>query len=142
MNSIFNFFLIIQACFTGWLELSSHYKQFESCLFLDLYMFLYYIALAIVFFMMSLVGGSVQNDAYKRLDQFVEIESKNKLKYAKAHPEEYDSMLRIDLKQFKDSEEFKAYLKQHDTFVDGRKHHHRMAFHAHIRTYHINYVCT
>lgn len=80
--------------------------------------FLYHLGLFGVLFVLSLGGGGVLNDGYKRLEEFVALEKSNKLEYARKHLEEYDSMLRIDLKAFKDSAEFNAYLKTHEAMVD------------------------
>lgn len=63
-------------------------------------------------------GGGVQNDAYKRLNQFIALEQNGELETAKQNPQEYDSMLQIDLKQFNNSTEFKNYIESHDPFID------------------------
>lgn len=62
----------------------------------------------------------MQNDAYARLEQFILLEKNNQLEDARKKPEPYDSMLRIDLQQFKNSEEFKTYLKENDIALDNQ----------------------
>lgn len=78
---------------------------------------LYYciIILPVVFW--GLAGGSVINDAYKRLDLFVQIEKEGLLEEARLNPSSYDTMLQIDLKQFSSGEEFKVYI--HDSYEKG-----------------------
>lgn len=69
-------------------------------------------------FVATVGGGGVQNDSYARLEQFIELEKNHKLEYAKQNPQEYDSMLNIDIQEFKNSDEFMVYLKKHDNAVD------------------------
>ncbi|MDJ1305656.1 MAG: hypothetical protein MRQ09_05440 [Candidatus Midichloria sp.] len=71
-----------------------------------------------ILFVAAVGGGSVQNDGYARLEQFIELEKKHKLDYAKQNPQNYDSMLAIDIQDFRNSDEFRAYLKGHDNAVD------------------------
>lgn len=80
---------------------------------------IYHVILFCVLFFLSVGGGSVQNDGYLRLEKFIELEKNGELKIAKNNPQNYDSMLQIDLKQFHDSSEFKDYLKYHDVSVDN-----------------------
>ena len=46
------------------------------------------------------------------------LEQTNQLEDAKNNPKNYDSMLQIDLKEFKNSDEFRYYLKEQDAYVD------------------------
>ncbi len=79
---------------------------------------LFHLGLFGIFFIAAIGGGGVQNDGYKRLEQFILLEKNNELEHAKKNPEKYDSMLRIDFGEFKTSDEFRAYLKKHDADVD------------------------
>lgn len=82
-----------------------------------IYILLYHVSLFIILFIWSIGGGSVINDAYTRLEQFKLLEQNNQLTYAKNHPQSFDSMLQIDLKQFENSSEFENYIKteyEHD----------------------------
>ncbi|RZI45685.1 hypothetical protein [Candidatus Finniella inopinata] len=78
----------------------------------------YHVILFLVLFVASVGGGGVQNAGYHRLEQFILLEKNHQLELAKKNPENYDSMLQIDLQQFKDSNEFKDYLKGYDASVD------------------------
>lgn len=78
----------------------------------------YHIILFCTFFFTVVVGGSVQNDGYARLGKFIELEKNHKLNDAKQNPQNDDSMLAIDLHEFKNSDEFRAYLKKHDHDID------------------------
>lgn len=80
--------------------------------------FIYHTILFCMLFFLSVVGGSVQNDGYLRLEKFIELEKHGELEIAKKNLQNYDSMLQIDLKEFHDSNEFKDYLKRHDVSVD------------------------
>lgn len=71
----------------------------------------YFMLIAIIVVFWALGGGSVINDAYKRLHIFEELENNNKLLDAKNNPTNYDSMLQIDLRQFENSKEFKDYIR-------------------------------
>lgn len=82
------------------------------------FVFLYHICLFCVVLVTVVGGGGVQNDGYDRLETFTLLEQNNQLENAKLKPENYDSMLRIDLQQFKNSHEFKEYLQKHDNSVD------------------------
>lgn len=79
---------------------------------------MYHLTLFIVLFIASIGGGGVQNDGYQRLARFEELEKRQQLDYAKNNLKEYDSMLQIDLQEFSNANEFKAYLKNHDISVD------------------------
>jgi hypothetical protein len=79
--------------------------------------FVYHFILCGILFIGAVGGGSVQNDGYARLEQFIELEKNHKLDHAKHHQKD-DSMLAIDLEEFKNSDEFKAHLKKHDHDVD------------------------
>jgi hypothetical protein len=63
-------------------------------------------------------GGGVQMDGYDRLDRFILLEKNNQLEDAKDNPKNYDSIFRIDLKEFKNSAEFRDYLQKYDASVD------------------------
>ncbi len=80
--------------------------------------FLYHIILCCILFIGTAGGGGVQNDGYARLEQFIELEKNHKLEHAKQHKKDYDSMLAIDLEEFKNADEFRAYLQRHDPAVD------------------------
>ncbi|MCC8369959.1 MAG: hypothetical protein LN566_01030 [Rickettsia endosymbiont of Stiretrus anchorago] len=79
---------------------------------------LYHAVTFLTFFVMSIGGGSVENDAYKRYKEFVSLEQNKQLENAKKNPDQFDSMFQIDLRQFKDSVEFKKYLLDIDDSVD------------------------
>ena len=85
----------------------------------SIFVFLYHISLFCVLFIGSIGGGGVQNDGYARLEEFSHLEETNKLELAKKYPQNYDSMLRIDLKAFQNSNEFRDYLKRNDIAVDN-----------------------
>ncbi|WP_341788169.1 hypothetical protein [Rickettsia endosymbiont of Lasioglossum villosulum] len=72
----------------------------------------------LTFFVMSIGGGSVENDAYKRYEEFVLLEQNKQLENAKKNPDQFDPMFQIDLRQFKDPDEFKKYLLEIDDSVD------------------------
>jgi hypothetical protein len=78
---------------------------------------LYYFCLFIVLFIGVIGGGGVQNDGYARLEEFRELERTNNLELAKNNPTT-NSMLRIDLDQFKTSKECKEYLEGNEDSVD------------------------
>jgi hypothetical protein len=80
--------------------------------------FLYHQLFFLWVLVVSVGGGGVQNDGYERLKQFILLEQNNKLYEAKKNLQNYDSMLRIDLQEFKNSSEFLNYLKKHDAAVD------------------------
>jgi hypothetical protein len=79
---------------------------------------LYHIILGCILFIGAIVGGGVGNDAYERLEQFIELEKNYKLKDAKQNLQKYDPMLAIDIQQFRNSDEFRIYLKKHNHIVD------------------------
>lgn len=83
-----------------------------------IFIFLYHLCLFFILFVASVGGGAVQNRSYDRLSSFVLLEANNELESARKNPQNYDSMLQIDLKEFKDSSEFSSYLKKHDAVVD------------------------
>lgn len=82
------------------------------------YIFLFHTGLFIVALTSIWVGGGVLNDAYQRFETFTELEETGQLETARAHPESYDSMLQIDFTAFKDSHEFKNYIKEHEQIVN------------------------
>ena len=84
----------------------------------NIFIFLYHISLFCILFFLSIVGGSVQNDGYRRLEQFILLEKNNELELAKKNPQNYEVMLRIDLQEFKNSNEFRDYIKSSDISVD------------------------
>jgi hypothetical protein len=79
--------------------------------------FLYHIILFCILFVAAVGGGSVQNDAYDRLEKFIELEKNHKLQDKKQNRHNDDPMLAIDLQAFESSEEFRAYLKENDAAV-------------------------
>ncbi len=116
---MFNFFLTIPYLFC--LTCSSFFIIFllrHTFLNRNVFILFFHLILFLSLFMASIVGGSVQNDGYKRLKAFTELEKKGKLDKAKNNLIQYDSILAIDLTEFKNSDAFKAYLKKHDNFVD------------------------
>lgn len=60
----------------------------------------------------SIGGGGAISDSYVRLDQFIELEKNQKLDEARKSLKKHDSMLEIDLQQFKNSSEFRAYIEE------------------------------
>ncbi len=106
------FYLSIFSCFTISLTRHIFFKR-------KLYIILFHACLFFGLFIAAIGGGSVQSDAYSRLDQFVALEKNSQLEHAKNNPQHYDSMLQIDLKQFKSSNEFKVYLQDNDASVDN-----------------------
>ncbi len=83
-----------------------------------LFIFLYHLFLFIGLYIAAIGGGGVQNEGYRRLEEFIELEKNNELEKAKNNLHLYDRMLQIDLQEFKNSIEFREYLKQHDASVD------------------------
>ena len=79
---------------------------------------LYHLCLFFILFIASIGGGGVQNDGYQRLEKFISLEKSNRLEDAKKNPSHYDSTLKIDLKAFNNSAEFRDHLKKYDTFLD------------------------
>jgi hypothetical protein len=79
--------------------------------------FLYYCIIILPVFFWAIAGGSVINEALKRLYLFKQIEKEGRLKEARLNPKSYDSMLKIDLEHFSSSEEFRNYI--HDSYVKG-----------------------
>ena len=71
-----------------------------------------------ILFVATVGGESVQNDGYSRLEKFIELEKNHTLNDVKQNRKNNDSMLAIDLAQFKNSDEFKAYLKKNDHAID------------------------
>jgi hypothetical protein len=57
----------------------------------------------------------VQNDGYERLQKFIAYENNQP---SKKNSITIDPMLKIDLQQFKNSTDFRAYLKQQDKTLD------------------------
>lgn len=84
----------------------------------SIFVVLYHISLFCILFVASIGGGGVQNDGYDRLEKFIILEKNNELESAKQNPQNYDSMLQIDLQAFKNSSEFRDYLKRYDIAVD------------------------
>lgn len=82
------------------------------------FIFLYHIIWFCILFIAAVGGGSVQNDGYSRLEKFIELEKNHKLNDAKLNLQNYDSMLAIDMQEFKNSDEFRSYLKRNDNAVD------------------------
>ncbi len=83
-----------------------------------IFIFIYHFGLFIVLFVSVIGGGGVQNSDYERLEKFILLEKNNELENAKQNPENYDPSLRIDLWQFKNSKEFRDYIKKWDESVD------------------------
>lgn len=78
----------------------------------------YHIILFLVLLITVVAGGGVQNDAYDRLEKFIALEKNHKLNDLQQNLQNYDSMLVIDLQEFKNSDEFRAYLKRNDNALD------------------------
>jgi hypothetical protein len=83
-----------------------------------IYIFLYHAALFFVLFIAAIGGGSVQNDNYKNLEIYTSLEKNNQLEDARINPQKYDSLSHIDLEEFANSAEFRAYLHKLDGIVD------------------------
>jgi hypothetical protein len=83
-----------------------------------LHIFSYYAVLFLCLTFVSIIGGSVQNDDYARFERFLVLEKNNQLESARSNPEYQDKMLKIDLQEFKNSNEFKNYLKENDDRID------------------------
>jgi hypothetical protein len=75
----------------------------------------YHCALLASLFVAAIGGGGAISDGYERLDQFIQLEKS--LQHAKQSPQK-NSMLSIDLEQFKNSDEFMAHLKKYEHAVD------------------------
>jgi len=103
------------------LTLSSFFALFilrHLCIKRKLSIFLYHILLFCLLFIAAVGGGSIQNDGYYRLEKFIELEKNHELNDAKRKLQNYDSMLAIDLQEFKNADEFRVYLKRNDNAVD------------------------
>jgi hypothetical protein len=83
-----------------------------------IFVFLYHIGLFSLLFIAYIGGAGIKNDGYDRLEEFILLEKNNELELARKNPENYDSMLQIDLQEFKNADEFRGYLKRKDTMVD------------------------
>jgi len=119
MQSIFNALMPIYPLFL--VSLISFFTIFTIRQIFVTRMFfiiLYHACFILYLFFTIIGGGGVQNDGYKRLEEFILLEENNQLEDAKQHPEKYSGMLQIDLKEFKNSAEFKNYLQKHDSAVD------------------------
>lgn len=116
---MFNLLLTISDLFL--LSLASFFVIFTIRRLLitrSLFIFLYHFILFTGLYIGAIGGGGVQNEGYRRLEEFIELEKNNELKKAKDNPQLYDRMLQIDLQEFKNSDEFREYLKKHDIAVD------------------------
>jgi hypothetical protein len=109
--SIQNLFIISLCSFFIFFTLRQLIKR-------SLFIVLYHITLFCILFSLAIGGGGVQNDGYERLEKFILLEKNNQLEHAKNNPQNYDSMLQIDIKEFKNSANFRAYLQKHDLSVD------------------------
>lgn len=89
----------------------------SQCIRRPFFKILFHIFICISLLIAAIGGGGVQNDGYERLEKFIELEQNNQLDEAKKNPQ-YGSMLQIDLKEFKNSDEFRKYLQEHDRNVD------------------------
>lgn len=78
-----------------------------------LLVFVYYTFIFCILCVAVIGSGGVQNDGYERLEQFIMLEKNNQLEQAKNNPALANGMLKIDLEQFKNSAEFRAYLETH-----------------------------
>ena len=119
MYSIFNALLSVYSLFV--LSLCAFFGIFTIRQLLinrTIFIFLYHIFFALYLFFTAITGGGVQNDGYKRLEIFIMLEKNNQLADAKKNPEKYNRMLQIDLKEFKNSIEFRNYLEEYDCGID------------------------
>lgn len=82
------------------------------------FIFLYHVCLFSILFIVSIGFRSVQNDEYVRLEKFIMLENNNKLEEARNNPQHYDPVFNIDLREFKDSNEFRHYIKEMDATID------------------------
>lgn len=82
------------------------------------YALLYHGCLFCIIFIMSIGGGSVQNDARKRLELFMLLEKNNQLEQAKNNLGHYDTMFQIDLRSFKDVNAFRHHVESYDSSID------------------------
>ena len=80
--------------------------------------FVYHIILFGTLFILGVGGGGVQNDGYVRLEKIVELEKNHKLDDVKKNLQNDNLGLVLDLKEFKNSEGLRSYLKIHDRRLD------------------------
>lgn len=83
-----------------------------------IFIILYHVFLFLVLFVAAIGGGSVQNERYARLEEFILLEKNHQLENARNNLQNYDEMLQIDLKLFKSSDELRDYIKGYDDVVD------------------------
>jgi len=74
----------------------------------------FYCLIGCVLFVLMIAGGGVINDAYERLAKFKELENTNQLAIVKKNLSTADGMFKIDLEQFKNSDEFLQYIHGHE----------------------------
>ena len=101
-----------------WLSFFVFFTIRQLCIRRRIFILAYHLCLFFILFIASVIGGSVQNDAFKRLDAFILLEKSNELALARNNLQNYDSMLQIDLEEFNNSEEFRDYLRRHDVGID------------------------
>lgn len=77
----------------------------------------YHVMLFLVFFFAIVGGDGVVSDGYARLKKFTQLEQHNQLDDAKRNPKNDDPALGIDLQEFKDSDQFRAYLSEHSNYL-------------------------
>lgn len=75
-----------------------------------IFILLYHVCLFCILFIFFISGVLALGDDYRRLDKFILLEKNHQLEEARNKLEDYDSMFQIDLKQFKNSDEFKMYI--------------------------------
>ncbi|MDX1924736.1 MAG: hypothetical protein SFT91_05925 [Rickettsiaceae bacterium] len=78
--------------------------------------FLYHILLFCILFIMEIGGAGVQNEEYGYLKEFVELEKNHTLDQVKSGAQ--PSQIPPHLLKFKNSDEFRFYLKMHDNRLD------------------------
>lgn len=103
------FFLILYAFFA--ILLFRH-----LCIKKKLSIFLYHVILFCILFILALGGAGVQNEEYDHLKEFVELEKNHKLDDIKRGVQ--SSKIPPHLLEFKNSDEFRFYLKMHDNRLD------------------------
>lgn len=102
------------------LLLSFFFILLFRCLYVKrtIYIVFYHGFLGLILLVLTLGGGGVLNEGYKRLDKFRHLEKNNQLTYAKNHFQDYGGMFQIDLKQFENSRAFEEYLQGHGFALD------------------------
>lgn len=72
---------------------------------------LYYTFLGLIFFVLALGRGGVENEELDNLEKFIWLEKNNQIEEVKNNQKPSDNILNSYLDEFKTSEEFKNYIK-------------------------------